>query len=164
MDAPTQQTEGGEIAYARHAHFTPPHLSKQQFVTVLEGDALVVLKEVNDHLFMVKVCRTGFVGLIPAGKVEGALERTARVNMEANCRTLAERPPSAIMSTWKSAGSTPAFSDIRSTADEAKIESRPALRRVRSVDPGPTFRYPSENYMEKEWSEESEWMDGWMSD
>jgi hypothetical protein len=51
MDDPTQQTEGREIVYARHAHFTPPHLSKQHFVTVFEGDALVILNEVNAHLF-----------------------------------------------------------------------------------------------------------------
>lgn len=87
-------TPDTEISYARDSyspslisHLLPPHFTEREFVNVLEGDALVVVDELTEYLWVVRVCRTEMVGMIPAWNVEGELERIARINMELNGRT-----------------------------------------------------------------------------
>jgi len=134
-----------EISYAREtfspsliSHLLPAQFKDQQFVKVLEGDAVVVLEELTEFLWIVRVCRTQMIGIIPAWNIEGELERIARINMTFNGRVsspLAEftsplSSPSSLSSESESSvtnNSTPtspsSVTDDRSSALEATIES-----------------------------------------
>jgi len=172
-----------EISYARDSyspsaitHLLPPHLTEAQFVTVLQGDALAVIQELTDYLWIVRVCRTDAVGIIPAWNVEGELERVARLNMEVNGRvsspvTSPQGSPSSSEGS-SSEGSTPTTPSSTSDEPSSFLEDsvyvadqsyyRPTkARRVQGVKsvgfvsakPQVVFRYPSETYIHGQWDD-----------
>jgi len=172
-----------ELSYARDpyspssiSHLLPSHLKEDQFVTVEEGDALVVLQELTDYLWIVRVCRTESIGIIPAWNVEGEFERIARINMELNARVLtpvAEFPPTDPQSSSSEDDSpTTPSSDSSPFRDSARPTK---VRKLRSVDFAASqrkvmFRYPSERYVSGEWEQTpapvtptpESWYHGWI--
>jgi len=180
-------TPDTEVSYARESysassisHLLPSHFKEHHFVNVFEGDALIVLEELTEFLWIVRVCRTQMAGIIPAWNVEGEFERIARINMGFNSRMASPvsdfisplGSPSSVSSGTSSSSSSASTSPSSTVDDnddcvsalEVTIESlyvadeslyRANKLRHKSVGflstrPLSVYRYPADTYLHNE--------------